>query len=76
MLICVSQRPTVTEVRTTDCLTNHPNMLTDKELEDVTVVFRSLEVIWIFPCFYSGSCLCCRLDCEGRQSTRKTCTEP
>ena len=45
MLICVPQRPTVTEVRVTDCLTNHPNMLTDKELEDVTVVFRSLEVI-------------------------------
>ena len=32
-----------TEVRVTNNITNHPDMLTDKELEDVTAVFRSLE---------------------------------
>ena len=33
----------VTEVKVTTNITNHPDMLTDKELEDVTAVFRSLE---------------------------------
>ena len=34
---------TATEVKVTNNITNHPDMLTDKELEDVTAVFRSLE---------------------------------
>ena len=34
---------TTTEVKVTNNITNHPEMLTDKELEDVTAVFRSLE---------------------------------
>ena len=34
---------TATEVKVTNNITNHPDMLTDKELEDVTTVFRSLE---------------------------------
>ena len=32
-----------TTVRTTDTIANHPEMLTNRELEDVTAVFRSLE---------------------------------
>ena len=32
-----------TTVRITRTTTNHPEMLTNKELEDVTAVFRSLE---------------------------------
>ena len=34
---------TTTEVKVTNNMTNHPDMLTDKELVDVTAVFRSLE---------------------------------
>lgn len=32
-----------TTVKVTKTIANHPDMLTDKELEDVTTVFRSLE---------------------------------
>ena len=31
-----------TTVKVTSTVTNHPDMLTNKELEDVTAVFRSL----------------------------------
>ena len=32
-----------TTVKVTSTVTNHPEMLTSKELEDVTAVFRSLD---------------------------------
>ena len=37
------ERPIITEVKVNSTITNHPDMLTDKELENVTAVFRSLE---------------------------------
>ena len=32
-----------TTVKVTSTIINHPDMLTNKELEDVTAVFRSME---------------------------------
>ena len=37
------ERSIVTDVKVNSTITNHPDMLTDKELENVTAVFRSLE---------------------------------
>lgn len=36
-------KETVTDVKVTNETTNHPKMMTDKEMEDATAVFRSLE---------------------------------
>ena len=36
-------RVVITDVKVNSTITNHPDMLTHKELEKVTSVFRSLE---------------------------------
>ena len=41
--LAMESRKTVTEVKVNSSITNHPSMLTNKELEMVTSVFRSLE---------------------------------
>ena len=41
--LAMESRKTITEVRVNSSITNHPEMLTPKELEMVTSVFRSLE---------------------------------
>ena len=37
-----------TTVKVTSTITNHPDMLTNKELEDVTAVFRSSDTFILF----------------------------
>jgi len=39
----LEDKPTLTEVRTCNNMTNNPDMLTDRELEEVTAVFKSFE---------------------------------
>ena len=36
-------RETITDLKVTQETVNHPKMMTDKEMEDATAVFRSLE---------------------------------
>ena len=35
--------PLPTDIRVNTTITNHPDQLTDKEMQDITTVFRSLE---------------------------------
>jgi len=39
----LEDKPTLTEVRVCNNMTNNPDMLTDRELEEVTAVFKSFE---------------------------------
>ena len=41
--LAMEGRQIITEVKVNSSITNHPNMLTEKELEKETSVFRSLE---------------------------------
>ena len=41
--LALEQKPIITDVKVNSTITNHPDELTDKELEKVTSVFRSLE---------------------------------
>ena len=44
-----------TSVKVTTTITNHPDMLTNKELEDVTAVFKSTRYFCSFRVISSGS---------------------
>ena len=69
------ERPIITEVKVNSTITNHPDMLTDKELEEVTAVFRSLETglreATIYPRVRNTI-----LDISPQLLTRRTCTRP
>ena len=41
--LALEARPIITDVKVNSTITNHPDELTDKELEKVTAVFRSME---------------------------------
>ena len=41
--LALEVRPIITDVKVNRTITNHPDELTDKELEKVTSVFRSME---------------------------------
>ena len=43
MILCSLVPTTIVKVRVCTNMTNNPNLLTDKELEDITTVFRSFE---------------------------------
>ena len=69
------ERPIITEVKVNSTITNHPDMLTDKELEEVTAVFRSLETglreATIYPRVRNSI-----LDIRPQLLTHRTCTRP
>ena len=41
--LALQERPIITDVKVNYTITNHPEELTDNELEKITSVFRSLE---------------------------------
>ena len=41
--LALEEKPILTDVKVNTSITNHPDELTDKEVEKVTSVFRSLE---------------------------------
>ena len=65
--LALEEKPILTDVKVNTSITNHPDELTDKEVEKVTSVFRSLETglreATIYPRvrikeYYQGDIVC------------------